>query len=349
MLLLLSAAGLASPPPPPPPWPFSCSAGSTVQDIAKPLNMSTKLVVVTGADGRSGSAVVLAAALTGARVVLAGRNLSKLIATVNATAAAVPAAAGRLETEVFDLANLSDTRRGAARLLLRHERIDVLVNNAGGAFGGMTADGYAAMFSVMNIASALLTNLLLPALESAAVVSGGARIVNVASAAGFDPLPLKHDASSMMGWARGVPHQLSTDVGYGVSKFLVIHYTNELDKWLREPTPAGYRNVNALAVNPGYFRVPPFTLSDRLACGTVMRFRPCPQLPEQGAAPIAFAALVAGADSAPEGKRLLDFETTRIGPAYFQHGDNCAPRAPPKWEAAEAADWFKLVQEAVQR
>ena len=26
-----------------------------------------------------------------------------------------------------------------------------------------------------------------------------------------------------------------------------------------------------------------------------------------------------------------------------------APRAPPKWEAAEAADWFKLVQEAVQR
>ena len=137
---------------------------------------------------------------------------------------------------------------------------------------------------------------------------------------------------------------------YGASKFLVIHYTNELDKWLRAPTPAGhYRNIGALAVNPGYFRVPPFSLADRLACDTVMHFRPCPQLPQQGAAPIAFAALVAGADSAPEGKRLLDFETTRLGPAYYQHGDNCAPRTPPNWAPGEAAHWFELVQEAVQR
>jgi NAD(P)-dependent dehydrogenase (short-subunit alcohol dehydrogenase family) len=344
-----ATAQFSDPPPPPPPYTFSCSADTTVEDIARPLNLSSKVVVVTGADGRSGSAVVLSAAMAGARVVLVGRNASRLGATVKATATKVPSA--RLSTSVFDLASLNSTRAGAAQLLKDHPRIDVLVNNAGGDIGGMTNDGYATMFQVNNIAPALLTHLLLPALQAAGT-SGAppslSRVINVASAAAFDPLPLEHSAAAMMDWARGSPHELSGGIGYGVSKFLVIEYTSSLDQWLR--APGQMLPINALSVNPGYFRTPPFTLADKLACDTVMLVRPGPQLPEQGAAAIAFAALDDEALSAPDGKRMIDFETRHLGPVWSQHGDNCVPRKAPVhsgWEAKEAGAWFRLVQEAI--
>jgi NAD(P)-dependent dehydrogenase (short-subunit alcohol dehydrogenase family) len=344
MALLLSAlptlgALSAMAPPPPAPWAFSCAANTTAYEIATPLRLQGKTVVVTGADGRSGAVLARAAVIAGAEVVLVGRNASRVEATAAAILGDHPYAL--LQTAAFDLANLTDTRAGGARLLARFPSVDVLINNAGGEMDGVTADGYARMFSVMNIAPALLTTILLPALDRAR-----GRVVNVGSAAGFDPLPPRHTADDMMRYARADP-SLPGALGYGVSKFLVVHYTSHLDAWIRaRPSP---RATGALVVNPGLFRSPPFSLSDELACKAAMRFEPCPQLPEQGAAPIAFAALVDGAGAAPAKERLIDFET-RFGPLgllWTQHGQSCTPRPLPKWDAAEAARWFELVQQVV--
>ena len=49
------------------------------------------------------------------------------------------------------------------------------------------------------------------------------------------------------------------------------------------------------------------------ACAAVEQFTPCPQSPEQGAASIAFTALVPGAAAAAGG--MIDFETTVGAPA----------------------------------
>ena len=334
------------PPSPPPPWAFACSANTTADQIVAPLKLTGTTVVVTGADGRSGSIIAKAAALTGAQVVLVGRNSTRIKAAVDAIAVAVPDA--RLAMDTFDLSNLSDTRMGGTRLLSRFPSIDVLVNNAGGEIDGVTTDGYATMFSVMNIAPALLTNALMPALDRAQ-----GRVVNVGSAAGFDPLPPRRSADAMMGYARSEP-ALPGAIGYGVSKFLVMHYTHQLDAWMRARASVARSNSTvasgALAVNPGLFRLPPFSRADKFACDTAMRFTPCPQLPEQGAAGIVFAALVRGAGAAPVDRRLIDFETRlgSFGLAWTQHGNSCVPRPLPEWDAAEARQWFDLVQHAVK-
>ena len=326
---------------PPPPWPFACAANTTAEEIAAPLKLHGRTVVVTGADGRSGSAVARAAALAGAKVVLVGRNKTRIQDTATAIMKDLPTA--QLATEIFDLGNLTDTKAGGVRLVSRFQSIHVLVNNAGGEMEGVTTDGYATMFSVMNIAPALLTDVLMPALDAAE-----GRVVNVGSAAGFDPLPLKHTADRMMDYARAKP-TLSGGIGYGVSKFLVVHYTQQLDAWMRARASPARRAAGALAVNPGLFRTPPFSTTDKLACDAVMRFEPCPQLPEQGAAGIAFAALVDGAGDAPADLRLIDFETRHgpLGLTWTQHGDSCVPRPAPKWDPAEASKWFDLVQRAI--
>jgi NAD(P)-dependent dehydrogenase (short-subunit alcohol dehydrogenase family) len=69
---------------------------------------------------------------------------------------------------------------------LAGQRIDVLVNNAGGIFRGSTVDGYDTTMQTNHIAPFLLTHLLLPQLPD------GARIVSTASMAsggGADPTP----------------------------------------------------------------------------------------------------------------------------------------------------------------
>lgn len=311
-------------------WPFSCNANQSAQDIVAGLRIPGQVVVVTGADGDGGRAVVMAAATAGATVVLCGRNATRINATIKSTLAVVPAA--KLDVSIFDLADLRSTRLAAQRLLAAYPTISALVNNAGGMSmaGKLTADSYDEMFEVQNLAPALLTDVLIPAL-----IRGRGRVVNVASSAAYDPLPSKHLAADMLGFARDKP-ALSGPVGYGVSKRLVIHYTAELHTRMNG-------SISAIAVNPGYFRTPPFSLADKLACATVMKFHPCPQSPEQGASVVTFAALVPGAEAASG--RLLDFETS-IGALglWSQTGENCVPRTLPKWDAAEVAKWYDAVQ-----
>jgi NAD(P)-dependent dehydrogenase (short-subunit alcohol dehydrogenase family) len=99
-----------------------------------------------------------------------------------------------------DLASLAEVRALAERVLAEHERLDVLVNNAG--IGSNlpgegerieSEDGYELRFAVNYLAGYLLTRLLIPLL----VRSAPARIVNVSSAGqvpiDFDDVMLEHD------------------------------------------------------------------------------------------------------------------------------------------------------------
>ena len=86
-----------------------------------------------------------------------------------------------VELSVFDLADLASVRAGAADLLERCPRIDVLLNNAGLILSERTlsADGYEATFAINHLGPFLLTELLLDRLKA----SAPSRIVNVASTA----------------------------------------------------------------------------------------------------------------------------------------------------------------------
>ena len=148
-----------------------------------------KTILITGSTDGVGRRVALALAGEGAKVLVHGRDhergeslLDEIRRLGNEAAAFYPA----------DLSSLAEVRRLAAAIQRDHDRLDVLVNNAGiGSRSGgpqrrTSAEGYELRFAVNYLAGFLLTHQLLPLL----MASTPARIVNVASAGQY---PLDFD------------------------------------------------------------------------------------------------------------------------------------------------------------
>lgn len=140
-------------------------------------------VLVTGATDGLGREVGRSLAEAGAHLLVHGRDPERVRDTVSELGAdAVHPPHGY----VADFADLAEVRRLADEVRTGHDRLDVLINNAGigaGPRGGgqreISADGHELRFQVNYLAAFLLTRLLLPLLEQ----SVPARIVNVASGA----------------------------------------------------------------------------------------------------------------------------------------------------------------------
>lgn len=144
--------------------------------------MQGKVVLVTGATAGIGKETARGLARLGAHVLVSGRNPEKC----EAVAAELRASTGNASIEhlVADLSSMTEVRGLAAAVLARHERLDVLINNAGAINMAreVTVDGYERTFAANHLAYFLLANLLLPALERAAITRAApSRIVNVSS------------------------------------------------------------------------------------------------------------------------------------------------------------------------
>src|SRR5215472_15864876 len=143
------------------------------------LPTSGQTAVVTGASSGIGLYTALGLARTGMRVVLAGRDRAR----TEAARRFVTERAGsdRVEIALADFSRLSEVRRLAEELLAGHDRLDLLVNNAGlmASQYRTSADGFELTFAVNHLAPFLLTNLLLDRLKA----SSPARIITVASRA----------------------------------------------------------------------------------------------------------------------------------------------------------------------
>jgi NAD(P)-dependent dehydrogenase (short-subunit alcohol dehydrogenase family) len=131
--------------------------------------MSSRTIVITGASDGIGAATARKLAARGDRLILTGRRADKLHTV------AEPLGADHVTA---DFARLADVRDLAAALRERTDRIDVLVNNAGGVFAErvVTEDGNERTMQVNHYAGFLLTNLLLDVLTAS-----DAKVVNVSS------------------------------------------------------------------------------------------------------------------------------------------------------------------------
>jgi NAD(P)-dependent dehydrogenase (short-subunit alcohol dehydrogenase family) len=92
-------------------------------------DLTGRACVVTGASAGIGKEVARGLARLGARVVLACRNAERGAAAARDIIASVPGA--RLEVLTVDVASAHSVRAFGVELRARHERLDVLVNNAG--------------------------------------------------------------------------------------------------------------------------------------------------------------------------------------------------------------------------
>lgn len=150
-------------------------------------DLSGRTAVVTGANGGLGLQTALALAGAGAHVVLAARDPAKTEAAEKRIRASHPSAS--LEVVPLDLGDLSVVRAAASKILAGHERVDLLVNNAGvmAMPQRTTVDGFEMQFGIDHLGHWAFTAHLLPALLRAPA----ARVVTVTSTArhrAFRPL-----------------------------------------------------------------------------------------------------------------------------------------------------------------
>jgi len=202
------------------------------------MSMQGKVVVVTGSNVGIGLETGVGVAALGATTVLACRNRDK----AEAAAREVTQRTWNDDVHVvsLDLADLASVRKAAEEVLSRWDRLDVLVNNAGGTWSQrtLTAQGFEYTFGVNHLGHFYLANLLLDRLRA----SAPSRIVNVTS--------VGHHAA----WHGMRFEDLQSEKGYEAmeaycrSKLANVLFTRELAKRL-EGT-----GVTANAVHPGSVR-----------------------------------------------------------------------------------------------
>ncbi|MGB5558576.1 MAG: SDR family NAD(P)-dependent oxidoreductase [Paracoccaceae bacterium] len=189
----------------------------------------TKTILITGATDGIGRATARNLAEKGHDLLIHGRNAEKLTATAS-DLRALPGA-GRVETFKADLSDLAEVARLASDLRAAHDRIDVLINNAGvyKTDHPTAQSGEDIRFVVNTFAPALLTRLLLP------VIPAKGRIVHLSSAA---QAPVDLDA--MAGRKR-----LEAMEAYAQSKLALTMWSAALAEELGRGGPV------TVAVNPG--------------------------------------------------------------------------------------------------
>jgi NAD(P)-dependent dehydrogenase (short-subunit alcohol dehydrogenase family) len=179
-------------------------------------SLAQPLAVVTGASSGIGLHTAIGLARAGMRVVMAGRDRNRTEAARRL--ASERSGSALIEVALADFSRLADVRRLAEDILSVHDRLDVLVNNAGlfSPHYRLSADGFELTFAVNYLAPFLLTNLLLDRLKA----SAPARIVTVASEA--------HRRNRIDLGDLTRPRDWTMMRAYGRSKLCNILFTREL-------------------------------------------------------------------------------------------------------------------------
>jgi NAD(P)-dependent dehydrogenase (short-subunit alcohol dehydrogenase family) len=142
-----------------------------------------RVAVVTGANSGIGKQVAKALARQGWRVIGTGRDADRIKAAEAEIRAAAPDA--QIDILRADLSLLAEAETLADAIAARTDRVDLLVNNAGGMTDAlvMTPEGLEANFAGNHLGPFVLTRRLLHLLRAAAADApkGSVRIINTAS------------------------------------------------------------------------------------------------------------------------------------------------------------------------
>ncbi|UWR26889.1 SDR family NAD(P)-dependent oxidoreductase [Sulfitobacter sp. S223] len=183
----------------------------------------TKTILITGATDGLGRATALALANQGHKIIAHGRNAQKL----DELKAEIGANLSTVQADMSDLAQVAQMSRDLTKV---HDRIDVVINNAGvfKTSQPRLGDGMDVRFIVNTFAPALLSTLLLP------IVPKDGRLVHLSSAA---QAPV--DVDAMKG-----KRQLQDMEAYAQSKLALTMWSQDF----ASKHPDGPVSV---AINPG--------------------------------------------------------------------------------------------------
>jgi short-subunit dehydrogenase len=142
-----------------------------------PMEISGKVVLITGASAGIGQATARRFAAAGAKVVLVARSAEPL----QNLAAEIRAHGNEVLVRPTDMRDLNDIPRMVAEAYAHFGRIDILINNAGQAVAGTVAD-----LNIEDFRAVLELNVMGPLRAMQSVIpflrkGGGGIIINVSS------------------------------------------------------------------------------------------------------------------------------------------------------------------------
>jgi NAD(P)-dependent dehydrogenase (short-subunit alcohol dehydrogenase family) len=287
-------------------------------------DLTGRTVIVTGANAGLGFETARVLSGHGAYVVLACRDQAK----AEQAAQRLSAADGNVgvETLQLDLASLSSVRDAASAIRSAHDRLDLLVNNAGvmDVPAERTEDGFELTLGTNHLGPFALTGLLLELL----LATPGSRVVTVSSLAHARGRIDLDDLNGDRGY--------EPPVAYAQSKLANLMFTFELDRRLRTAGAA----TMALASHPGIVPTELFKHSSWFERAAISpRLRPLnfwlAQSVEAGAQPTLRAAV----DPAAEGGQFYGphgrFGTGSAAPVEPSHQARDEITQAELWEASE--------------
>lgn len=264
-----------------------------------------RTVLITGATGGIGKATAVALAKQNYRVVIHGRNKEKTAAACEE----IKSLSGndKIDFIIGDLFLMSEVRKVAQTYITRYDRLDILINNAGGIMSKdrkETAEGVEATIAVNLLAPFLITELLLDLLKK----SNDGRIINVSSNSHqlnakpyFNDIELKNNYSPL--------------TAYGNAKLFLIWVSQYLsDKLIRDH----FKNITVNTLHPGAVATN-FGVNSNL--GSLLNFfgklvRPFFKTPEQGAETIIYLATAENVKSI-SGKYFENKKIKHVSKKYY--------------------------------
>ncbi len=203
-------------------------------EATEDITMKEAVCLVTGANRGIGKATAAGLVERGAHVIVVSRSANRGADVAKVLNATGP---GSAESMTADLSVLDDVSNLATRVKERHQKLDVLINNAATAAyrRHTTVDGNELVFTVNHLAPFLLTLSLLTLLQA----TKGSRIITVSSNAHrrFD---LKLDNLQLQ-------RRYSAFRAYGQSKLGNVLFTRELARLLGKEES----HITTNALHPG--------------------------------------------------------------------------------------------------
>lgn len=266
---------------------------------------NNKIALITGATGGIGKITALELAKLGFTVIIHGRNRAKTEQTVNEIRQL--SSNDRVDFVLADLVKMDDVKAMAETLDKTYDRLDVLINNAGGIMNKIretTEDGFEKTLALNLLAPFLLTELLLPHVKR----SEEGRIINVTSDA--HKLTAKPDFTDV-----DMVNTYSPLAAYGNAKLYLIWVSQYL---AQQVSSSNTPNVTVNTVHPGVVATDFGAKSD---LGPLLNFltrltRPFSKTPEQGAETVIYLATSPDVKTT-SGQYFVNKKPAKVADTYF--------------------------------
>jgi len=204
------------------------NATSTASDVINGIDLTGKIVIVTGGNAGIGLETTKTLAAAGATVIVPARDIEK----AKENLAEIP----NVELETIDMMNPNSIEEFAKKFLASGRPLHILINNAGIMWVPLRRDsrGIESQLATNYLSQYHLTALLFPALKKA----NGARVINVSSL-GHHMAPFNFDDPNF------ISREYETLQAYGQSKTASNLISIELDNRAKQ------HNVRAYSLHPG--------------------------------------------------------------------------------------------------